>query len=159
MPRAALYILCGLPFSGKTTLALALADQHNCVHLDLDALASLKGFSPEEEITDKQWSLMFREAHKQLAALLSAGRSVVFDAVNYDRAGRDRLRAIAQENGSSVYIIYVKLPAWKLEQRRRANRDNHQRPMSEIKTSWNLPGILRFQLLKRILWYMMEYSK
>ena len=76
MPRATLYIMCGLPFSGKTALARALADQYDCVHLDLDFLANLKGLSPEEGIADKHWSLMFSEAHQHLAALLSSGKSV-----------------------------------------------------------------------------------
>jgi predicted kinase len=120
--------MCGLPFSGKTTLARALADQYDCVHLDLDSLANLNGFSPEEGIDDKQWSLLFSEAHQHLAALLSLGKSVVFDAVNCDRVGRDRLRAVAQQNGSAVYVIYTKLTIQELAQRRHANRNNRQRP-------------------------------
>src|SRR5688500_14748822 len=128
MSKTTLYILCGLPFSGKTTLAHAIADQCGCVHLDLDSLANRKGLSPEEGIDDNQWGLLFSETHQYLAALLSSGKSVVFDAVNYDRVGRDRLRAIAQQNGSSVYVIYVKLTVQELERRRRANLDHHQRP-------------------------------
>ena len=128
MAKPTLYIMCGLPFSGKTTLARAIADQRGCVHLDLDTLANREGFFPEEGIDDKQWSRLFSEAHQSLAALLSSGSSVVFDAVNYDRVGRDRLRAIAQQNGSAVYVIYTKLTIQELEQRRHANRDNRQRP-------------------------------
>ena len=128
MAKPTLYIMCGLPFSGKTTLARAIADQRDCVHLDLDSLATREGLFPEEGIDDKQWSLLFREAHRSLAALLSLGKSVVFDAVNYDRVGRDRLRAIAQQNNSAVYVIYMKLTIHELEQRRHANRDNRQRP-------------------------------
>ena len=128
MARPTLYIMCGLPFSGKTTLARAIADQWGCVHLDLDSLANREGFFPEEGIDDKQWSLLFSEAHQYLAALLSSGKSVVFDAVNYDRVGRDRLRAIAQQNGSAVYVLYTKLTIQELEQRRQDNRDTRQRP-------------------------------
>lgn len=128
MAKQTLYIMCGLPFSGKTTLARAIAHQCGYVHLDLDSLASRKGFLPEEGIDDKQWSLLFSEAHQYLAALLSSGKSVVFDAVNYDRVGRDRLRAIAQQNGSAVYVIYTKLTNQELEQRRHDNRHTGQRP-------------------------------
>ncbi|NOT06389.1 MAG: ATP-binding protein [Anaerolineales bacterium] len=128
MPRPTLYIMCGLPFSGKTTLAHILADQCGCVHLDLDSLANQKGLTPEEGIDDNQWGLLFNEAHQHLAALLSSGKSVVFDAVNHDRVGRDRLRAISRQNGSSVYVIYIKLTIQELEQRRRVNLDNRKRP-------------------------------
>ena len=128
MPKPTLFIMCGLPFSGKTTLAHALADQCGCVHLDLDSLASQKGLIPEKGIDDNQWGLLFNEAHQHLAALLSSGKSVVFDAVNYDRVGRDRLQAIARHNGSSVYVVYLNLTLQELEQRRRANLDNRHRP-------------------------------
>ncbi len=147
MSITTLYIMCGLPFSGKTTLAHALADQYDCAHLDLDSLANLAGFSPEEGIDHKQWGLLFSEAHQQLAALLHSGKSVVFDAVNYDRVGRDRLRAIAQENGSSVYVIYIQLPIRELQQRRHANRDNRQRPTSrdqdfvELARDFEIPAV------------------
>jgi predicted kinase len=127
MPESTLYIMCGLPFSGKTTLAHVLANQCGFVHLDLDALARAKGIFPEEGIDDKQWGLLFGEAYQHLAVLLASGKSVVFDAVNSQGAGRDHLRTIAQQNGSSVFVIYVNLSIQEIEQRRQANQDNHQR--------------------------------
>ena len=147
MVKPTLYIMCGLPFSGKTTLARAIADQYGCVQLDLDSLANRKGFFPEEGIDDKQWSLLFSEARQDLAALLSSGKSVVFDALNYDRVGRDRLRAIAQQNDSSVYVIYIKLTIQELEQRRHTNLDNRQRPnvrekdFAELARDFEVPTI------------------
>lgn len=147
MPKSALYIMCGLPFSGKTTLARALADQCACVYLDLDAIAREKSLFPEEGINDEQWGSVFREVHQQVAALLTSGKSVVFDAVNYDRIGRDRLRTIAQENDSSVHVIYINLSMQELEQRRQANQANHQRPsvrdkdFVELTTEFEIPII------------------
>src|SRR5687768_15063972 len=94
MPKSTLYIMCGLPFSGKTTLARTLANECGFVHLDLDAIARANSLFPEEGINDEQWGQVFREVYRQVVALLISGKSVVFDAVNYDRVGRDRLRAI-----------------------------------------------------------------
>jgi predicted kinase len=128
MPGPTLFIMCGLPFSGKTTLARTLADQCGFVHLDLDALANTKGFSPQEGIDDEQWGLLFGEAYQHLAALLASGKSVVFDAVNSHRAGRDRLRTIAIQNSSSAYVDYINLSIQEIEKRRQTNQDNHQRP-------------------------------
>jgi predicted kinase len=147
MPNSTLYILCGLPFSGKTTLARALASRCGFVHLDLDAIARAKNLFPEEGINDEQWGQVFREVHLQAADVLTAGKSVVFDAVNYDRIGRDRLRAIAQQTGSSVHVIHINLPIQDLEQRRQANRAIHQRPpvrdedFMELVTEFEVPTV------------------
>lgn len=147
VPRPALYIMCGLPFSGKTTLARSLANQCGFVHLDLDALAREKSLFPEEGINDEQWGQVFREVCRQVAALLVSGKSVVFDAVNYDRVGRDRLRTIAEQSDSGVHVIYIKLSIQELEQRRQANRAHHQRPpvrdedFMELATGFEPPTI------------------
>jgi len=119
--------MCGLPFSGKTTLARALANQCGCVHLDLDAIARKKNLFPEEGINDEQWGHVFREVYRQVATLLTSGKSVVFDAVNYDRVGRDRLRTIAQQSDSAVHVIYIDLPIQEIKQRWQSNQANRQR--------------------------------
>ena len=142
-----LYIMCGLPFSGKTTLARALANQCGFVHLDLDAIAREKSIFQEEGISDEQWGRVFREVYRQIETLLTSGKSVIFDAVNYDRVGRDRLRTIAQQSGSSVHVIYINLSIQKIEQRRQANQSNHQRPLVrdkdfvELATEFEIPTI------------------
>jgi predicted kinase len=128
MPKSTLYIMCGLPFSGKTTLARTLANQCGFIHFDLDAIAREKSWFPEEGINDEQWGEVFREVYRQVANLLISGKSVVFDAVNYDRIGRDRLRTIAQQSDSVFHVIYIALPIQEIEQRRQTNQANHQRP-------------------------------
>ena len=144
-PKSTLYIMCGLPFSGKTTLARALANRCDCVHLDLDAIARRKNLFPEEGINDEQWGQVFREVYRQVTTLLTSGKSVICDAVNYDRVGRDRLRRIAQRSDSSVYVIYINLSIQELEQRRQANQAYHQRPpvrdkdFVELATEFEVP--------------------
>jgi predicted kinase len=147
LSKSTLYILCGLPFSGKTTLAQALASQCGFVHLDLDTIARAKNLFPEKGINDEQWGHVFEEVYQQIAALLISGESVVIDAVNYDRVGRDRLRTIAKQSDSSVYVIYINLPLREIEQRLQANRANPQRPpvreedFMELATQFEIPTI------------------
>ncbi len=147
MVESILYIMCGLPFSGKTTLAQALASQCGFVHLELDAFAREKSLFPEEGINEQQWGRIFDEVYQQVASLLASGVSVVVDAVNFDKAGRDRFRAIAQQSGSSVYVIYMKLPVRLIEERRQANQANAQRPpvrnedFVELVTGFEIPTV------------------
>lgn len=54
--KSKLVILCGIPFSGKTTLAKALVDLKSYKHIDLDDVKN-KLFGDEvtdEEITESQ---------------------------------------------------------------------------------------------------------
>jgi predicted kinase len=147
MPKPILYILCGLPFSGKTTFARILANQCDFIHLDLDALVRAKNLFPEEGINEEQWGAVFREVQQQVAGLLTSGKSVIVDAVNYDRVGRDRLRTIARQCDSSVHVIYINLPLEQIEQRRQANQANPQRPpvrdkdLTELITEFEIPTI------------------
>ena len=120
--------MCGLPFSGKTTLARALANQCGFVHLDLDAIARAKRLFPKEGINDEHWEPVFREVYRQVADSLTSGKSVIFDAVNYDRVGRDRLRTIAQQSGSSVQVIYINISVQEIEKRRQVNQAHLRRP-------------------------------
>ena len=126
--RTAVYILCGVPFSGKTTLARKLAEQRGFVHLDVDALARQLGEQPGDGISDERWGQIFREAHLHLVKLLTTGQSVIFDAVNYHRVGRDRLRTIAEQAGSLAYVIVVATPLAEARRRRSDNAPTEQRP-------------------------------
>ena len=147
MSESTLYIMCGLPFSGKTTLAQDLAEQCDFVHLDLDTIARAKNLFPEEGISDERWGHIFLEAYEQVAVLLASGKSVVIDAVNSARAGRYRFRAIAQRSSSPVRVIYIDLSIQEIEQRRQTNQAARQRPpvreedFVELSTNFEIPTV------------------
>ncbi len=135
MSKPIVYILCGLPFSGKTTLARALVDQCGLIHLDLDVMARAEGLFPESGVSEEQWARIFDNAHHRLAELLRLGKSVVFDAVDFDRRVRDRIRAIASQVGCSTRVIYMRVPLEEIERRRQANRSSSQRP-DVLESDW-----------------------
>jgi predicted kinase len=145
MSKSTLYLMCGLPFSGKTTLAHALADRYGFVHLDLDALARARSLFPDEGVRDEQWGEIFDDVYQQVAAILAGGESVVVDAVNYDRAGRDRFRTIAQQSDSPFYVIFINLSLQEIERRRQANQATPVRPpvrqqdFVELATEFEVP--------------------
>jgi predicted kinase len=126
--NARLYIVCGIPFAGKSTLARELVRQRGCRALDIDALNTARGIGiAGAPISPDEWATSFATAHAQLAAALAAGEVVAYDGHCFARAERDRLRAIAHAAGAAVTLIYVDIPEALARERWRANRHTPQR--------------------------------
>lgn len=108
MDEPCLYILCGLPFAGKTTLARALERQLGIAIVELDAVNKARGVGLHgEAISPEEWDRTYAEAYRQLDAFLAAGQSVLFDATNFTKAQRDSLRTLAGKRGASSLVIYL----------------------------------------------------
>lgn len=123
MSEARLLIMCGLPFAGKSTLARALAAHLGAVHLETDTINTERGLGVNgAAITACEWAATYREAYRRLEGLLSAGNTVVYDAVNYRRVQRDQLQRIAQRCGVATQVIFVTTPAERARQRLEGNR-------------------------------------
>ncbi len=71
-----LYILCGLPFAGKTTLARALERQLGLALVGLDAINTARGVGLHgEAISPEEWDETYAEAYRQRAALKTVQHS------------------------------------------------------------------------------------
>jgi predicted kinase len=123
----AVYILCGIPFSGKSTLAHILSIQRGWTHVDVDAIAQSLIDSCDGDVTEEQWTEAFTASYEQVTTNLARGQSVVHDATNYARTVRDRVRAIAHQFGSSAHVIYITIPIQEADRRRIANQAHPQR--------------------------------
>jgi predicted kinase len=105
---ARLIIVCGLPGSGKTTLAKALESKLRAVRFSpdewMDAL-SLDVYDEKRrgEIEALQWKL-----GQQLLAL---GLTTIIEWGTWGRSERDSLRLGARALGASVELHYVSAPA------------------------------------------------
>jgi predicted kinase len=124
---AYLYILCGYSFTGKTTLARALQERFGFLRIDMDEINSAKGVGFDEKIAPEEWDRTYAEAYRQLDVALSQNRSVLFDAMNFTREQRDKLRAIAAHYGISSIVIFMNVSAEEARQRWLTNRKTHQR--------------------------------
>jgi hypothetical protein len=62
-------------------------------------------------IPPDDWMLTEAEARQQIAVLLTAGHSVIYDHVNFIRQQREELRALAALHGAATQVIWVDVPA------------------------------------------------
>jgi predicted kinase len=107
---ATLFMLCGLPGSGKTSLARRL-EAHGALALSLDDWMVARGSDDElsEEIAREQW--------QTAAAALQAGRDVVLDWGFDSRQERDDIRARSAAIGASTRLVFLDLPKPELYRR------------------------------------------
>ena len=128
MNRPQLYIVFGLPFSGKSTLVRELIRQRGCAVIDIDAINTARGVGVAgATITPEDWTISFATARSRLDAALAAEESAVYDGHVWSRAQRDEFRAIARDAGADVTFIYLDIPESIVHERLLANRHTTQR--------------------------------
>ena len=116
-----LHLVCGLPGSGKSSLAERLAEEERALWLSPDVWMSRivgDGYddAKRDEVERLQWEIAERA--------LSLGVDVVLDNGFWSRAERDRLRARAAELGVLARLHYCDVPLDELKRRVAArNRD------------------------------------
>jgi len=116
-----LYLLCGLAFSGKSTLAAALRRRLGCALVSLDDLNARRGLHGGLGIPGEEWARTHREALREVEAALQAGRSVIVDDTNCFRFLRDDYRGIADRRGVPTVVIHLEAPLDLVRARMRAN--------------------------------------
>ena len=117
-----LVLLCGLSFSGKSTLAEALADRLPAEGLSLDRINAERGLDGGQGIPLEEWATTNRIAHERGAALLAAGTDVVVDDTGSPRFIRDGWREVAQGAGARFAIVWVRIDPGLQRERVLANR-------------------------------------
>jgi predicted kinase len=118
------YAMCGLAFSGKSSVAAILARDLKTELISLDAINAERGMRGGEGMSDRQWEETSAIAMDRLRVLLQQGRSVVVDDTFSHRFLRDRCKQVAHDNGSRFLIIFMDTPLSEIEARRGAN-DRH----------------------------------
>ena len=104
-----LYILCGLPYSGKTYFVKQLQKVAKIELVSIDDIFYSKGFDWDTNVLPdaEQWESVFTEAYNKAKKLLMEGRSVVFDSTNHTFASREQLRMLAVEVSVPAKVIFV----------------------------------------------------
>ena len=122
--KLTLYILCGYPFSGKTTLAKSIIElKPDYKHINVDEIKA----DISEQSTDEIWEQAFAEAYQRSKQFLLKGHNVIFDATSFLVKVRDKSRKVAQESNAVSKVIWVNTPLREAENRWLVNRQSKDR--------------------------------
>lgn len=111
---ARLVLICGLPASGKSTLARQLARTIPAIRLDKDQWAT--------ELGTDVWDAMYcdrleRQLWRLSKELLACGQSVILEWGHWARVERDEKRLGARAMGARVELHVLEVPVEELIER------------------------------------------
>lgn len=124
----ALVLMCGLSFSGKSTLAAGLSVALDAELLSLDRINEERGLYGGQGIPVEEWAATNRIAHERARGLLAAGRHVVVDDTGSPRFIRDEWRETASAAKAPFVLVWVQVSPELQRQRVWANRVDQVRP-------------------------------
>lgn len=105
-----LFAMCGLAFSGKTTLARAVARRAGAEYIGLDDINEERGLQGGEGIPVVEWERTHAIAIERIGRLLDTGRDAVLDDTLCFRWLRARYAAVSDRHGARFILIYVSTP-------------------------------------------------
>ena len=117
-------IITGLPGTGKTTLASALAEDLGVRHLNTDMIRAELGIQGHYDPESKR--AVYQEMLRRAEEELSAGRDVVIDGTFYPGETRKMFRKLARRHDAD--LRWIELHANEETIRRRVAKE---RPFSE----------------------------
>jgi len=119
--------MCGLAFSGKSTLARKIAEHTGSRLIAFDKLWVEK--EKEQPITkgDEGWRFIRKVAQDEIANTLKEGQSVVYDDNNVRLEHREEVRLIARNLGANPVVIYLNTPMELIKEREQVNKSTGER--------------------------------
>ncbi len=119
--------MCGLAFSGKSTLARKIAEHTGSKLVSFDTIWVKKD---KEQLVPKGaegWRYIRDVAQEEILAYLKAGDSVVYDDNNPRKEHREELRKVAKAGGVHAAVIYLDTPLDIIREREAVNRASQDR--------------------------------
>ena len=128
-PTSTLIVICGLSFSGKSTLATAITRKLGYEEIDVDDVGAklYKLNINDERLKDLDWDRVYDEADRQIEARLRSGATVVDASRNFTKQERDRAQEVAKRSNGQLVTIFVDTPVEIARQRRLSNKTSQSR--------------------------------
>ena len=102
-----LFVLTGLPGSGKSTHAAALAENTGALHVAMDDEVVARGLS----LVDYEARFALQpQVEARIGTLLAEGHDVIAEFGSWTREERDRLRELASASGARTELHFVDAP-------------------------------------------------
>jgi predicted kinase len=106
-----LFLLIGLPGSGKSTFAKQLMTE--CPQMPLISTDGIRGQLFGSQALQGPWLLIWQEVERQFRQATSTANTAIFDATNTQRRHRREVIALARELGfTQILGIWVDTPVW-----------------------------------------------
>ena len=126
-----LYIMVGVPGSGKTTFAKKLATARDAIHISSDAIRKALTGDENNQTANK---LVFPMMHTGIRVALKNGHNVIADATNITE--RNRYMLVMQAAGTMARVVFVVMDT----------------PFSEcLERNWNRDRVVPDYAMKRMI--------
>ena len=124
-----LIVICGLSFSGKSTLAKAITRNLGYEEIDVDEVGAklFKLSIDDQKLKDLDWDKVYDETDRLIETRLKSGATVVDASRNFTRLERERARQLAKRSNAHVVTIFVDTPEEIARQRRLGNKTSQAR--------------------------------
>ncbi len=131
--RPDLLIMCGLSFSGKSTMATELETRFGAEVISLDAINSGRGLEGGSGVSEEEWRKTHGVALEELDALMAMKTPIiVVDDTSCFRFLRDNYRFVADRYGYRVRVVVMDTPMEVIRERRRMNSGDRADISDEI---------------------------
>lgn len=122
--KATLYIMCGLPFAGKSYTGKKIAELVQGTFISYDQLWKELDDSGEK---NPSWERLTELAKEKIRESLRNGTSIVYDTLNDVVDQREALREVAKESGHEAITVFMNTPVDVINARRLKNEETKER--------------------------------
>jgi len=122
-----LYLLSGMPFSGKSTLGKTITQYLDCPFVSLDEINESRGLCGGDGISIEEWEKTHSIAMEQLRVLMPLSQNIVLDDTNCFRWIRDRFRNLGAKYNYQTIVIFLDTPFAEIMRRIKHNQKTQAR--------------------------------